>query len=133
MSFLSVLKAVGKGALSIAGLVNTPLVRAGEALLPQSVQPFVSEFNKIAAEVGVVERIGENIKAQLGNASAQGGAVNVSLAKAAAVLPSVKDIILEASFMSGRKIANADRFNAGCQKILDGMVDVLDSVEHPNG
>jgi hypothetical protein len=135
MKFLSILKAVGKGALTVSGLLQNKIVIAAEALLPAKAQPVVSEINQIASEIAVAEAIGQKMKDNFAATPQPAGATlaDVSLAKARAVLPGVQEILRESNLLAGRKVADEDRFTLGCQKIIDGMVDVLDSVEHPNG
>ena len=49
--------------------------------------------------------------------------------KLRAASPLVAQIVLKSSVVAGRKIADPVKFQAGCQKIADGMADVLNSID----
>jgi hypothetical protein len=51
--------------------------------------------------------------------------------KLQAAAPQVAQIILQSAVLSNHKIANTVLFQGGCQKIADGMADVLNSL-HDN-
>ncbi len=49
--------------------------------------------------------------------------------KLKAATPAVAQIILQSSILANHKINDAVLFKQGCQKIADGMADVLNSLE----
>lgn len=133
MSFISVLKKIGQGALPV---INTALGLGSTVtrlVLPQTpgVVAAESEFDKIGGLVKTAEAVGQQVRSQMQavNLTATGNKLDVSVAKAAALLPSVKTLILASNGLIGHQVVDSDRFSIGCQKILDGIVDVYDSVE----
>lgn len=51
--------------------------------------------------------------------------------KLAAAVPLVSGIVKTSELVAGKKIANESLFTQGCEKITNGMVDVLNSI-HPD-
>ena len=49
--------------------------------------------------------------------------------KLKAATPAIAQIILQSSLLAKRKIDNPELFKAGCQKMADGLADVLNSLE----
>lgn len=49
--------------------------------------------------------------------------------KLKAASPAVAQIILQSSILANHKLANPELFKVGCNKIADGMADVLNSLE----
>ena len=49
--------------------------------------------------------------------------------KLKAASPIAAAMILESSLVAGRKIADQALFTQGCQKITDGMADILNSID----
>ena len=52
-------------------------------------------------------------------------------AKLAAATPLVANVVRTSELISGKKIANDTLFIQGCEKITDGMADILNSL-HPD-
>lgn len=116
MGFLSVLKAIGKGIASVAGLA--PLVQGvTQAIAPQAV-PFEAELFKI---VGITERAFE----------AMGQGSN-GAAKAGAALPLVIEAIKASNLLAGHQLANPEAIGVAAQHFIDGTVALLNAIEHKN-
>lgn len=108
MGFLSVLGKIGK-----AVFVG---VRAASPLLP-----FLrvgGAFGKIAALVGIAERVGDVVSGP-----------GTGAKKAEALLPLSADVIAASEIVAGREILNQTLFLQGVLKIQDGTHDVLKSLK----
>lgn len=114
MTFLSKL---GKIIATVTGLF------LGFAPVIQKTYPgtggVIDTVSKDLAEVGTVVA---NIEA-IGQLKGLSGAD-----KAKAAGPLVAQIVLNSSLVAGKKIANPDLFQQGCQNISGGVADVLNSL-----
>lgn len=80
----------------------------------------------------IVSRDLEQISAIITQAELFGQALSLPGAqKLTAATPAVAQVILQSSILANNKISNEVLFKQGCQKIADGMADVLNSL-HPN-
>ena len=83
-------------------------------------------------QAGTIQTVSNDL-AQIANIVVETEAVGQALGlagnqKLQAATPSVAQIILSSSMLANHKIANPDLFKQGCQKITDGMADVLNSL-----
>lgn len=132
MKFVSLLKQIGMGALSIAGVVLSP---PGQVIMQGTVpsQTAISWVDRIAFAIAAAEVTGETVKTQLASVNLPPGTptINVATAKAQAVLPTVIAALKTSELVAGRKIVDETRFQASAMAVLNGFVGVLDSIEHP--
>jgi len=76
-------------------------------------------LNQVADIVVTIEAVGATLQLP-GNQKLQ------------AATPLVAQIIMKSDMMIGKKIDDQAKFNLGCQKIADGIVDILNSVKDPS-
>jgi hypothetical protein len=131
MSFISVLKRIGGKSLPILNTVLGLAPNIMQLTLPQTErnQQLESEVAQIGVLVKTAEAVGEQVKLALGQPVVGQNKVEVSALKAAALLPSVRSVLLASSAFVGHRVVDEARFTAGCQKVLDGVVDLYDSVD----
>lgn len=111
MSFTSVLSNIGKGiAVALPFLNFGATATAGTAI-----------GNGLTAVAGIASMI-ESTFAAIGKQNGTGAE------KFAAALPYVTGIVTD-NLVAGKKIADKDKFNKGCAGILQGVVDVLNSLQ----
>lgn len=109
MGFLSVLSKIGKGILTITGLLNVPATlfsSAGGAL------------GKISGYVIAVERMAEQA-----NLTTAGGL------KLDSVAPLAEQVIKGSELVSGHEIADEALFSEGTRDIVTGIVKILKSLK----
>lgn len=109
MSFLSVLGKIGK-AVFTGAKVASPII--------SQFLPLGGTFAKVAAVVGVTERVGDVLVGS-----------GTGAQKAAAALPLTADIIKASEIVAGKEIADEALFLQGVQKIQEGTHDVLKSLK----
>jgi hypothetical protein len=62
-------------------------------------------------------------------ASAFGADSKKGMEKGRAALPFVEQIIINSELLAGREIIDQNRFITGCQKLMDGVVDILQAIK----
>lgn len=116
----SVLGKIGSGLMKIVGLVFPIVIAATPAGKTQDILTGV--FNI----VGVIERAFSGLQAA--NPGQKFGPDKLK-----AALPLVKDLLLSSELIAGHKILDEQAFTDGCTQLINGAVQVMNSVEHPNG
>lgn len=127
-SFLSVLKAIGKGALFAGQMllgVQTTVQQSGGA--GSGVDKFLS---KVLDGIGKAEQVAGVVEGMLGQKLPGEGKLDLAYRFAG-------DAINIAELVSGREIADNDKYSrgitaiqAGQKQIQSGIADVLDSLKH---
>lgn len=83
-----------------------------------------------AGEIAVVSQDLAQVAGIILQVEAVGQALTLSgPQKLQAAVPLVSQVILQSALLANHKIDDAAKFSAGCQKIADGMVDLLNSLE----
>ena len=131
MSFLSALKAVGKGIAKVLPIVGqaAPVVLSAAGVPAGASVVVGSLIQRAQAVVGLVERTAATVEAQGGKMDGKAKlALGVSLAN---------DSISVAEVVSGRNIVDNDKFARGTAKfqaavaqLVEAVADIEDSVEH---
>lgn len=116
---LTFLKKLGTILATVSGIAPmfTPMAMLGGPKLQNAVSEGVSELGLIGDVIVQVETMGAAIGSKVGGAD-----------KLKAAVPSVAQIVMKSALIAGRKLDNPSLFNQGCQKMADGMVDVLNSI-----
>jgi hypothetical protein len=118
---MSFLKKLGQ----VAGTVGkVAMVAAGYGQLVETLVPGQKDkihvISQDLAQISVIAQQVEVMGQALGLPGAQ---------KLTAATPLVAQVILQSSILAHHKIDNPVLFQQGCQKIADGMADVLNSLE----
>lgn len=109
MGFLSVLSKIGKGILTVAGILKVPATLFSSA---------GGTLGKIAAYVIAVERLAENA-----NLTTSGGL------KLDSIAPLAEQVIKGSELVSGNEIADEKLFSEGTRDIVTGTVKILKSLK----
>jgi len=116
VSFISFLKKLGVIIANVTGTV---------AGLGPLIQPLVGTNGHVATAINDFTSIGRIIT--------QVEAIGVSTGltgaqKLAAATPLVASIVQTSEMLSGKKVADSPLFIKGCQQIVGGVVDILNSI-----
>jgi len=112
MAFLSVLKAIGRGVGFALGIVAT---------LPQGGKPIVvvgDILSKVTQAVAMAERAAE-----------KWGTAVTGAQKLAFAADIAADAIATSELLTGREIADQDKFQRGVNSLTSGIADILDSLK----
>lgn len=98
--------------------------------------PQIQRVYQLPAQTGSVVNTVQNDLEQIGaiivTIEAVGQALNLAGPdKLKAAAPLVAQAILQSSLLVGHKIQDEAKFQQGCAKLADGMVDILNSLDDP--
>lgn len=93
-----------------------PLAKVGLPGQSEKIDTISTDLAEIANIIATVEAMGQALALP-------------GIQKLTAASPLVAQIILKSSVLANHKVANPVLFQQGCQKVADGMADVLNSLE----
>lgn len=118
MTFLKKLGgAVLKGVAIVGGI--TPIISAANPQAGRIVDTATGDLTQIAGVIGQIEAAGQALGLD-------------GIHKLIAAGPLVAQAVASSSLMLGKKIDDVPLFKRGCDKMADGMADILNSF-HENG
>lgn len=118
---MSLLAKIGQAVVKGIGIVSgfLPLF-APTTVSGSNVAHITDDLTKIAGSIQTVEAV----FAAISDPAAKTGAQKLQSASKL-----VQQVVAQAEFVVGKKVGNEALFVQGCQKLTDGVVDVLNSLE----
>lgn len=116
MWFKKVMEIATKGVLFATGLL--PLMQGIAPSKSEEISHLSDDLTKVAGMVTTMELVGASLTSPLPGIEKLKGAT-----------PLVAQVILQAEFMTGKRVKDEARFKQGTAAIASGMADILSSLE----